>query len=247
MKKILLLTVWFLSAGFHAFAGSNLQLQFTNISIIQNNWDHAYLRYSVSDLNTGQAIDMPSYMISYEIKDKAGMLLSKGSDIHMDIADSKLGSEEEYTIIISAVINGQELAYTICGKASPKKFAMKVKAADLDADNLSYTFTRPKFKNPALTENISVAAADVQVDVILDNTTYTIQAGSDHQALADQPAYKDLTKEMKKLADEGRVVDMSIGPRMIFRGQVYTDNQSYYQITACGIVEVSALDATASK
>jgi len=250
MKKIILLTAWFLSGGLHAFskaAENNKQLQFSNISITQNSWDYAFLRYAVTNINTGEVVELPSYMISYEIKDKAGDILSKGSDIYMSIMDDKMGSEEEYTIKVSALINGQELTHTFCQKASPKKFTMKVKATDLDNNNLVYTFTRPKFNNPALTENVNVAAADIQVDIILENTAYRIQVCTDHQAPADLPTYQALNTQITKLAAEGRMAEMTIAPRMIFRGEVYTDNQTYYQVTASGIMEVSSLDATASK
>jgi hypothetical protein len=251
MNKIKhLLTSFLVISSLYTFAGaseSNVQFQFTNISINQDNWDFAFLQYNVNDLNTGEAIELPSYLINYEIKDKTGDVLSKGSGIYMNIADSKMGSEEEYTIVVSTVINGQKVTHTICKKASPKKFSMKVKAGDLDNNNLAYTFTRPKFKNPGQTENIRLAVADVQVNVTLNNTTYTIQAGSGHQALVDQPAYQNLTEEMKKLEAEGRVAEMTIVPRMIFKGQVYSDNQTYYQVTVGNITEVSSLDATASK
>jgi len=245
-----LLTSFLVISSLYTFAGaaeSNVQFQFTNITINQDNWDYAFLQYNINDLNTGQAIELPSYLINYEVKDKTGDVISKGSGIYMNIADAKLGSEEEYTIVVSTVINGQKVTHTMCKKASPKKFSMKVKAVDLDNNNLAYTFTRPKFKNHSLTENVRIAAADVQVNVILNNTTYTIQAGSNHQALADQPAYQDLTEEMKKLVAEGHVAEMTIAPKMTFKGQVYTDNQTYYQVTVGNIIEVSSLDATASK
>jgi hypothetical protein len=249
-NKISLIIAWFILGTIHSSAGSSenkAQFQFANISLTENSWDYASLQYNINDVNTGEGFAIPSYMIGYEVKDKSGSVLAKGQGTHISTMDSKLGSEEEYTIVISTLVNGEKLTHTICRKASPKKFTMKVNPTDLDNNHLQYTFSRPKFNNRNETENIRIAASDVELNIALNNVSYKIQAGANHPALAEQEDYCMLKSEMEKQVSEGHVVEMAIEPRAEFKGHVYTDAPAYYQITAGGTTEVSSLDPIASK
>ena len=251
MKKITsALIACFVLAATYTFAGetsNNVQFQFANTDLVQNSWDYASLHCGINDLNSGQVFDIPASMITYEVKDKSGNVVSKGIGSSISIQDAKMGSEEEYTIVVSTLINGQKITHTLCKKASPKKFAMKLNPTDLDHNHLAYTFTRPKFNNPNETENVPTAASDVQVNIMLNNTSYKIQVGAGHPALAAQADYITLKNEMKKLAAEGRVAEIDIEPKLVFKGEVYTDTQTYYQVTGSSFREVSSLDPIASK
>jgi hypothetical protein len=252
MKKTTLLFIALLGLGsLNTFAGTNennkAQFQFTAVNMTQNSWDYASLNYNVNDLNTGESLEIPSFLINYEVKDKAGNIVSNGSGLYLNVNDAKLGSEEDYTVVVSTMINGQRVSQAICRKASPKKFAMKVNAADLDKDNLAYTFTRPKFNNRNETENIQISPSDVSLNIALNNTAYKIDAGKNHTNLNDQPGYQALKSNLKDLRKEGKTAEMTIEPTLVFKGEVYTDNQSYYEVTAKGITEVPSLDAVASK
>ena len=251
MKKITsALIACFVLAATLTFAGeteNNVQFQFANIDLAQNSWDHASLHCGINDLNSGQVFEIPVSLINYEVKDRSGNTVSRGIGSYVNIMDSKLGSEEEYTIVVSTLINGQKISHTLCKKASPKKFAMKLNPSDLDHNHLAYTFTRPKFNNPNETENVPTAASDVQVNIMLNNTCYKIQVGAGHPTLANQADYITLKNEMKKLLADGRVAEIDIEPKLVFKGEVYTDNQTYYQVTGSGYREVSSLDPIASK
>ena len=251
MKRITsALIACFVLGATYTFAGetsSNVQFQFANIDLVQNSWDYASLHCGINDLNSGQVFEIPASMITYEVKDKSGNVVSKGIGSGISIQDAKMGSEEEYTIVISTMINGQKIAQTLCKRASPKKFAMKLSPADLDRDHLVYTFTRPKFNSRNETENIPTAASDVQINIMLNNTSYKIKVGAGHPALAAQADYITLRHEMKKLAAEGRVAEIDIEPVLVFKGEVYTDTQTYYQVTGSSFREVSSLEPIASK
>jgi hypothetical protein len=251
MKKIIPLFIALLALGsLSAIAGNTTeaakaQFQFTTVNVIQNSWDYACLNYNVNDLNTGETLEIPSFLINYEIKDKAGNIVSSGTGLYMNVMDAKLGSEEDYTITIYTMINGQRVSQSLCRKASPKKFAMKVTASDLDNGNLAYTVTRPKYSNRNETESIQISPSDVSVNIALNNNTYRINAATTH--VTDQASYQALKSEMKNLTKDGRNVEMTVEPTLVFKGEVYTDNQSYYEVTAAGITEVHSLDAVASK
>jgi hypothetical protein len=262
MNKIIPFIALFALSFQTTFAGSNgtapetnkSQFQFTNVDLTQNSWDFAYMHYNVNDLSTGESLDIPSFLINYEVKDRTGSVVSKGSGLYMNVMDTKLGSEEDYTIVVSTMINGQKVSQSICKKASPKKLAMKVSAngADLEtgalaSNDLSYTFSRPKFSNRTESENIQIAPSDVSVNIALNTNTYKIDAGANHTKITDQADYQALKNDLKNLTAQGKNVEMTIEPRLIFKGDVYTDNQSFYEVTASGITEVSSLEAVASK
>lgn len=252
MKKNTLLFIALIGLGsLTAFAGNTTennkaQFQFTAVNLTQNSWDYTCLNYNVNDLNTGESLEIPSFLINYEVKDKAGNVVSNGSGLYMNVMDSKLGSEEDYTIVVSTMINGQKVSQSICRKASPKKFAMKVTADDLDKGTVAYTITRPKFNNRSQTENIQISPSDVTLNIALNNTTYKIEAGKNSNLNA-QDSYQALKNNLKDLTKDGKNVEMTVEPTLVFKGEVYTDNQSYYEVTANGITEVQSLDAVASK
>ena len=83
MKKITTLFIALLVLSLqNTFAGStseinSAQFQFTTVALTQNSWDYAMLRFNVNDLTTGENLEIPSFLINYEIKDKAGLVVSK--------------------------------------------------------------------------------------------------------------------------------------------------------------------------
>jgi hypothetical protein len=260
MKNTILLLSALFALGFqNTFAGSSaennkVQFQFTAVNLTQNSWDYAFLNFNVNDLNTGEPLSIPSFLINYEIKDKEGSVVSNGTGLYMSIKDAKLGSQEDYTIVVSTIINGQKISQSVCKKASPKKFVMKVTAsgADLESgalasNDLSYTFTRPKFSNRNESENLQISPSDVSVNIALNNTTYKIEAGSNHPNLDMQASYQNLKSDLKKLTKDGKNVEMTIEPTLVYKGEIYTDSQSFYEVTANGFTEVSSLEAVASK
>lgn len=259
MKKIIQLLVTLLAFGtMTAFAGSTpenntnnkTQFQFTTLNLTQNSWDYAFLNYNVTDASTGEALSIPSFLINYEVKDKAGNTVAQGSGLYMNVMDSRLGSEEDYTIVISTMINGQKVSRSVCKKASPKKFAMKVDASGADlqsgalaSNDLNYTVTRPKFGNRSENESLQIDPSDISVNIALNNNTYRIEAGPNHPKVTEQASYQALTADLKQMTKDGKDIQMTVQPVLKFKGDTYTDTQSYYDVTASGIVEVNPLDA----
>ena len=243
----------------NVFAGSttennSAQFQFTRVELTQNSWDYAMLQFNVNDLATGENLDIPSFLINYEIKDNTGSVVSKGSGLYMNVMDAKMGSQEDYTIVVYTMINGQKVSQSLCKKASPKKLSMKVavngsniESGALANDQLTYSFTRPKYSNPNENENVLIDAADVSLNIALANTTYKIDASANHTKVAAQISFQNLTKELAKLTKDGKDIQMTLEPVLVYKGEIYTDTQSYYDVTATGITEINSLEAVASK
>ena len=265
MKKITpLFIALILFSSQNIFAGSpepkdtkKAEFQFTAFGVTQNSWDYALLHYNINDLATGETLEIPSFLINYEVKDKTGSTVASGSGLYVKIQDTKLGSEEDYTIIVSTMINGEKICQTLSKKASPKKFAMKVDANGANpangalANDISVTCSRPKYSNPNESENIQLNPSDVSVAVVLDNCTncgtYKIDAGANHPKLADQADYKNLEKQVAMLTRDGQNVQMTINPTITFKGEVYKDSQSSYDVTASSVSEIPTLEAVATR
>ena len=254
MKKITTLFIALLVLGAaNTYAGNapesnKAQFQFTTLGLTQNSWDYAYLKYNVNDLATGEVLEIPSFLINYEVRDRGGKVISNGSGLYMNVMDKKLGSEEDYTVVVSTMVNGQKLTQSVCRKASPKKLAMKVNTAELEtgAGSLAYTVTRPKFSRPEESETIDIEPAGISLNVALNNTAYKINVANSG-VLAEQAAYQSLRKDLAVLAQEGKNAQLTVEPALIFKGEVYTDKQTYYEVTAGGFTEVISLEAVASK
>lgn len=258
MKKIVPILMIVLAAGFQTvFAGNGPEknsFQFTAVNLTQNSWDYAYLHFNINDQNTGDALEIPSFLINYEIKDHTGNVVAKGSGLYMNIMDAQLGSEEDYTIVISTMINGQKVSHSVCKKASPKKLAMKIdingsnlEATALAGNDIKYSVTRPKFSNRGETENVQITPSDVELNIALNNTTYKINTGANHPKYTEQADYQALKAELTKLTADGKTAQMTVEPTLTFKGDILTDSQSFYEVTANNISEVSSFEAVASK
>jgi len=262
MKNTTLFFIGLLIIGLstETFAGNpttekaKAQFQFSTTDLTQNSWDYSLLNYKVTDTKTGESINIPTFLINYEVKDKTGNVVSMGTGKYLSLMDTKLGSEEDYTVEISTMINGEKVSQAIERKASPKKLAMKVdvNGANLESgalakDELAYSVTRPKFNHPDQAENIQLGASDVELNIAMNGNTYKIDAGTNHPKISDQPGYQALKNDLDKLTAQGIATQMTIEPTLKLKGEVITDRPSLYDITANGISQVKTDEAVADK
>jgi hypothetical protein len=239
-----------------AFAGGNevksaSQFQFVDLQATQNSWDYSFMHYNVKDQTTGDVIEVPSFLIKYEVTDKEGKTVASGKGAYVNVADNKLGSEENYTIHLSTMINGQQVSQSIEKTASPKRVSVKLenKADELAPEalanyNFEYTFTRPKFNNPDAVEKIQVDPSAITVDVAVANC---LGCGTNNHIKLSSPAdYKALEKTIKAMTKGNK--DVILEPSIAFKGETYKDSDNYYAATANSIRTVDALEpATADK
>jgi hypothetical protein len=239
------------------FAGGDVeknksQFQFVNIDATQNSWDYSYLRYNVKDQSTGDVIEVPSFLIKYEVKDKGGNIVASGKGAYINVGDNKLGSEEDYTINLSTMVNGQKVCQSIERKASPKKVAVKLanKGDELAPEalanyNFEYTFTRPKFNNPEVSEKVQMDPSAITVDVAVANCVGCSNANLKNIQLNGPSDYKELEKTIKSMTKNNK--DVILEPSIAFKGEIYKDNDSRYEATASSIKVLDTDEATADK
>lgn len=265
MKKMLslfaaalfLLNTQLLTAGGNNNQTPKAKFQFTAFGVTQNSWDYSLLHFNINDLATGEAINIPSFLINYEVKDKAGKTVANGSGLYIKIMDGKLGPEEDYTVNVTTVINGEKISQSVCKKASPKQFALNIESKNADpsigplASNFSLTCTRPKFNHPGETETIAMDPSDVSVSVALDNCSncgnFNLELGSSAPKLSDQTAYQDLENMLKKMTADGKSIRMTVSPTVSFNGTAYTEPKSRYDVTASSMTQVPVIDDVADK
>ncbi|MCW3126236.1 MAG: hypothetical protein JWO03_1894 [Bacteroidetes bacterium] len=256
MKNLTLAFASLMLLSGSAFAGgtdvkASSQFQFVDLQATQNSWDYSYMHYNVKDQTTGDVIEVPSFLIKYEVKDNSGKIVASGKGAYVNVGDTKLGSEENYTINLSTMINGQQVSQSIDKKASPKRVAVKLESkGDAMANealanyNFEYTFTRPKFNNPEVAEKIQLDPNAITVDVSVANCLGC--ATGSHIQLKGDADYKALENTIKAMTKGNK--DVIIEPSIAFKGEIYKDTDNYYAATANSIRAVDVLEpATADK
>ena len=240
------------------FAGGNGSIspdhyEFGKVEAEQNSWDYVHLNYSVNNTKTGESEEIPSSMIQYQVKDKSGKDISTGTGTYINVNDTKLGSEEDYTIKVSTIINGEMLSHAFCKKASPKYASIKLepKSASVCKDltekgGFSYSFTRPKFNNPNLQEMLLIVPSDIYVEVGLQCCESSIKYKMSLLNTTVKSETALLENTISKLVKDGQDVVVGFEPALIFKGEVYKDMPYYYEVTA-GTNDGTAKPVLASK
>ena len=243
-----------------SFAASPAFALYSTAECNQLNWDNAQVHYKSLDDGTGSSTELAAALINYDVKDHDGRTVSSGLGTNVIINDAKLGSEEEYTICLYALINGEVVTQTITKNASPKKIAVKLatEAQKLASNffqncNVAYTATRPKFDDKSSTEEIVIKPSDMYINVVLANGG----AGKDasiHKVSKNnfQPDYKDTENTIGKIVKEKKATTVGFQPTLVFKGQTYTDLPKYYDITNdlfsdAGIIDTNKKSSLADK
>lgn len=213
--------------------------EFGKLEANQNSWDYVHLRYGINDATTGAAIELPTSMLSYEVKDKSGNSIASGTGTYVQVADTKLGSEEDYTINVYATVNGEMISQTVCRKASPKMATIKLETKptsfnqeQMAKGGFSYSFTRPKFDKPTEQEMLLIVPSEIYVEVGLqcceNSIKYKMPLGKSGAA----PETAIFENTISKLVKEGQDVIVGFEPALIYKGEVYKDSAYYYEVTA---------------
>ncbi len=249
MKKLTIAVIALMAGTLPSIAGGTepskpSKFQFVNVDATQNSWDYSYMHYNVKDEATGDIIEVPSFLIKYEVKDKAGKTVATGKGAYVNTADTKLGSEENYTIHLSTMINGQQVSQDIEKTASPKKVSVQIDANHGDAVAVNYTFSRPKFNSPDVQEKIEVDPTAVTVDVAVASCA---GCNTDNHIRINGPEdVKNLAKTIKSMTKGNR--EVIIEPSIAYKGEIFKDNDNMYAATANNIHAIDPLEpATADK
>ena len=105
----------------HAVVPTGSAYQFAAVECTSESPGHIHISCKVNEETTGNKVELPTDLINYDVRNKDGQILSSGHGNSALVDESKLQSEEEYTINVYALVNGDIVSQTVSMKASAKK------------------------------------------------------------------------------------------------------------------------------
>jgi hypothetical protein len=103
-----------------AFAGGapTADYQLGNVECTQINADHLHLSCKLSNSNTGDQSELSASLINYDVKNSEGKVISTGYGNTVYVDSSKLTANEEYSVVVYALVNGSVVSQTISRHAA---------------------------------------------------------------------------------------------------------------------------------
>ncbi len=115
MKLTKLLTASALIVSSFFAGASSSDYQIANVECTQINADHFHLACKMSDKT-----ELSPSLINYDVRNSEGLVISSGNGTTVFVDNKKLTSEEEYTIVIYAIVNGNAVSQTVTRKGPVK-------------------------------------------------------------------------------------------------------------------------------
>lgn len=219
--------------------------KFARLEATETSWDHTSIIYSVTDA-AGHEVSVPASQITYLVRDHRSNPIASGKGIFVDINDTKLESEENYSIAITAHVHKESITQSIYRKASPKKMVLQQYGT-----SFAYKVMRPKYSSPADYEKLNVQAVSVSVEATVANcrdcSTIRITESSPHATLSDPDSYSSFDQKINNMMDRGRKVQVMLRPTVTTKDGYYRYAESYFEVSPTKIQELHIGDATASE
>jgi hypothetical protein len=112
LKKLMLAAGLAVCTFFANAAGSTTDVQLTGIECTQINPDHLHLTCKLSN-SSGDQSELAATLINYDVKNSDGKIISSGYGNSVYIDNAKLSSDEEYSVIVYALVNGSVVSQTV--------------------------------------------------------------------------------------------------------------------------------------
>ena len=93
--------------------------QLSTIECTEINADHLHLTCKLSN-SAGDQSELNSALINYDVKNSEGKVISSGYGNTVYVDNSKLESQEEHSVIVYAVVNGNVVSQTVVRHAPAK-------------------------------------------------------------------------------------------------------------------------------
>jgi hypothetical protein len=113
MKLAQILAAAMIVCSLTASASNDFQL--ASVECTQINADHVQITCKMSDKT-----ELSSDLINYDVKNSEGTVISSGYGTNVFVDNKKLQSEEEYTIVVYAIVNGNAVSQSVARKAPVK-------------------------------------------------------------------------------------------------------------------------------
>ena len=219
--------------------------RFARLEATETSWDHTSIIYSITDA-AGHEVNVPASQISYTVRDRRNNPVASGKGIFVDINDTKMESEENYSITITARIHKETITQSIYRKASTKKLVLQQYGS-----SFAYKVMRPKYSSPDEYEKLNVQAVSMSVDATVANcrdcSTIRISDSSPHTTLSDRDSYSSFEQKLNNMMDRGRKVQVMLRPTVTTKDGYYRYAESYFEVSPTKIQELHVGDATASE
>ena len=119
LTKFMILAALSVSTLFANASGANSDYSLSNISCTDINADHVHLNCTLSN-SSGDQSELSASLINYDVKNSAGKIIATGYGNSVYIDKTKLAPQEEYSIIVYALVNGTVVSQTLT-RQSPAK------------------------------------------------------------------------------------------------------------------------------
>lgn len=219
--------------------------KFARLEATETSWDHTAIIYSITDA-AGHEVNVPASQITYQVLDKRKNAIASGKGVYVDINDTKLESEENYSINITAHIHKESITQSIYRKASPKKLVLQQNGI-----SFAYKVMRPKYSNPEEYEKLNVQALSMSVEASVANcrdcSTIRITDQSPRATLTDRDSYSSFEAKINNMMDRGRKVQVMLRPTVTTKEGYYKYAESVFEVSPNSIQELHVGDATASE
>ncbi|CAK9254281.1 unnamed protein product [Sphagnum jensenii] len=110
----LMMAIALVASSLFANASSS-DFQLSSVECTQLNPDHVLLTCKMSDKT-----ELSSDLVNYDVKNSEGVTISSGYGTNVFVDSKKLASEEEYTIVVYAIVNGTAVSQSVTRKAAAK-------------------------------------------------------------------------------------------------------------------------------
>lgn len=218
--------------------------KFSRLEATETSWDHTSIIYSITNA-AGHEVAVPPAQITYTVLDKRSNPIASGKGIYVDINDTKLESEENYSITITAHVKKETITQSIYRKASPKKLVLQQYGS-----SFAYKVMRPKYSSPEDYEKLNVQAVSMSVEATVANcrdcSTIRINDSSPRTTLSDRDSYSSFEQKVNNMMDRGRKVQIMLRPTVTTKDGYYRYAESYFEVSPNAIQELHVGDATAS-
>ncbi len=101
-------------------AGSPTEIAMGTVQCTQLNADHLQISCKLSNTATGDQSELSSSLINYDVKNGDGNVIGSGYGNIVTLDKTKLAMDEEYSVIVYALVNGVVESQTITRKFGEK-------------------------------------------------------------------------------------------------------------------------------
>ncbi len=251
MRKIISILLFAVICGMSTFAKGDRPdpqatggYRFARLEATETSWDHTSIIYSITDA-AGHEVSVPASQITYTVRDKRSNPIASGKGVFVDINDTKLESEENYSITITARVHKESITQSIYRKASPKKLVLQQYG-----NSFAYKVMRPKYSSPEDYEKLNIQPLSMSVEATVANcrdcSTIRITDSSPHATLSDPDSYSNFETKVNNMMQRGKKVQVMLRPTVTTRDGYYRYAESYFEVSPNTVQELHVGDATAS-